>query len=265
MTSEPKENSQQGIYAVFSDLLERLNELSFFEGDILFPDSVGDELSFVELDNLSSNLKGFSSVEVSDALDYILNKVEKLLAKGENIVSNISVRVLSPLGMDVSADEDTTKLVRSNLYFCIKTELYYYGSQLTKLMDFIKISQIQQENHGQEQIIDTDYIEKLPKFATAPQEKSVFYPKHTALLFHYLKSNKVFIGNDALPLSKHLHYLTGHSDQNIRKYLSPNEIDLLKNDGHEKLQSGKNKNLSFLKEHLQQVLTDIQKDLDKRS
>lgn len=246
-----------------NDLVHRLNVIDYYDYLIEYPGEMFDEdiVSMVNLEIEFSELPKADAIELAES---ILNKIDKVKSKGEG--QFIHCEVIDEEGNTINDRNSQEYLLAYKTHYReIIEELNYYARNVVNFLDSTKYSIPISTNRIEIGKGDVEYLKKLPKRVNHHLGKGVLLPQNLALLIDYLKKLEVFLDHDDLPLAKHLHYLTGHSAQKIRTYLSPKMIAILKDEGFRKERKGKENNLKLLKKIIDSLQNDINRDIEIRN
>jgi hypothetical protein len=123
------------------------------------------------------------------------------------------------------------------------------------------------KEHGtvrKEEDIPEEWFDSIQKENSPTNALDIY---QTALLFHYLKVHKLIGEQSAANLARIVAALTGHSEQNLRTEKGFGNIanilaDKTKNQHYK---DSPNYNLLTLREHLQKIIKDIEKQIDKNN
>lgn len=242
----------QSINDVFSELDSRIDNLKSLSTSGLARNHLSYEY---DVSIIQRNLYKFPN-EAGPRIEISIKELKDLKSLGISLINKYQLSgefdsfednsVFTPKTIEL---DDKT---RKRYYKLAKDEIDYYLKEL----NLIKLSLVSQKsnNHNSPIAITLSPDFSFPQLRLEyPDAEPVLNKSQLALLFQYLKNEKLILPYEKSSLSSLVMHLTGYSENTIRKDLT--YLDDLKKP------TKRQNNLSILKDYLQKVITAIDTDI----
>jgi hypothetical protein len=228
----------------------------------------------IDASQLTRPLKGISDIErnifkfkeeAGERIDISLQELNQLLDRGISIIPpgmfsgdphDENILTLEDLQKDAEKE-------REDAYKSIKAEITFYIKKLTLLKEKQTVSENQPTSNNTTITLGDNFNFPILK-TTNPDTIPILSKDQLALLFHYLRENKIILPYDDKSISKLVMNLTGYSDETLRQNSYRKIHDLKKEIPHNNRNSEKS-NLLILSEALKKVLKEIDKEIKSTS
>lgn len=254
------------LLQLFSPLLAKLTKLELYHDTTRYGEAP-DDVNLVS--NLTDDVFRYPPEETMQLIDKCLSFIEPLRAKGEDIVSSVSVDEYNDeLGKYLPASDSKTEQTKDELFKAIVAELEIFEYELLHLRDVLnRIIEGKSKVQDTSPSLELPIATKLPDFQIQGKKINTLDIYQSALLFHYLKEAGIVLSYHPNSLSKFVSHLTGHSEQNLRTKSGFGVIDHIKSGqvgNHEKCKENPQHNLIRVKEELSKIVTAVTAEIDNQ-
>lgn len=244
--------NMQTLSQVFSTLMSRLTTLEFYDETIDY--DYGVPVFTYSLKDIETVIFNYPPKEAIKWVDICLSKILSIQNQKESVIDAITVeKYNSELGEHILATSKQKAEIKKLLYESIQTELLFYQTKLSILRESLELNTILESNSKG----------KNKQYYSIDPDKLVLDMRQFALLFDYLRKNKVIqpLSNDRL--ASYLSLLTGFESK-IRTTRGLGAIPKIKSDNVvRKTKKGETEhyNLKTVKQLLQKIINQIDSDI----